>query len=300
MIGILTQNSLKCVLMTHSSQSSPGTLYVVATPIGNLADITHRAVSILAACDWVACEDTRHSQRVFQEYGIDSKTIALHQHNEHRESQRIIDLLLSGHQVALVSDAGTPLISDPGFTLIQLAHEQDITVSPIPGPSALTAFLSVAAITTQPFTFHGFIPPKSSQREKFYASLKPLSATHVFYESSHRVLNSVSQLVDILGEEVVVAMGRELTKKFEQIFRGTSQQLLDFLKADANQQKGEFVLAIQAEKAVASDALHADAQSLALALKPHLPPKQAAKIVADQYQVNKKKVYEFILHQAAN
>jgi 16S rRNA (cytidine1402-2'-O)-methyltransferase len=300
MIGILTQNSLKCVMMTHSSQSSPGTLYVVATPIGNLADITHRAVSVLQQCDFVACEDTRHSLRVFQEYGIDSKTIPLHQHNEHRESQRIIDLLHAGHQVALVSDAGTPLISDPGFTLIQLAHEQGITVSPIPGPSALTAFLSVAAINTQPFVFHGFIPPKSSQRQAFYAALKPLQATHVFYESSHRVLKSVSQLVEVLGDEVVVAMGRELTKKFEQIFRGTAGELLALMQSDPNQQKGEFVLAIQAEKAVTADELSADAQSLALALKPHLPPKQAAKIVADQHQVNKKKVYEFILHQASS
>ncbi|MFC3193143.1 16S rRNA (cytidine(1402)-2'-O)-methyltransferase [Marinicella sediminis] len=287
-------------MMNQTLPSSSGTLFVVATPIGNLADLTHRAVTVLRDCDWVACEDTRHSQRVFQEYGIQARTIALHQHNEHQESARLIGFLQSGQHVALVSDAGTPLISDPGFTLLQLAHEAGITVSPIPGPSALTAFLSVVALNTQPFTFHGFIPAKSAQRQKFYESLKPLTATHVFYESSHRVLNSVTQIVTVFGADAVVGMGRELTKKFEHIFRGTAGQLLDLMNSDSNQLKGEFVLAIQAEKPLVTAQLDEQIQSLAVALTPHLPPRKAAKLVAEHYQVNKKKVYEFILSLSAS
>jgi 16S rRNA (cytidine1402-2'-O)-methyltransferase len=300
MVGILTQNSLKCVVMTESSPTTTGTLYVVATPIGNLADITHRAVAVLQSCEWVACEDTRHSKRLFQEYNITSKTIALHQHNEHSESRRIITLLESGQDVALVSDAGTPLISDPGFPLLQLAHQAGIRVSPIPGPSALTALLSVAAISTQPVVFHGFSPARSSQRQRFFEQLKPLDASHVFYESSHRILASVEQLNEVLGAEVVVAMGREISKRFEHIFRGTAGQLLELIQNDANQQKGEFVLAIEAVRKSQQEELDAASQSLALALNEHLPPKLAAKIVADHQQVNKKQVYQFILHQTAN
>ena len=286
--------------MNHTSSANPGTLYVVATPIGNLKDITFRAIEILNACQWVACEDTRHSQRLFQEYGIKTKTIALHQHNENHSSQNIINLLLAGEDVALVSDAGTPLISDPGYPLVQMAHDNHIMVSPIPGPSALIALLSAAAINTQPFIFHGFLPAKKSQRQQFYQSLLPLQSTHVFYESSHRILESIKQLNEVLGENTTVVMGRELTKRFEHIYRGHASELLKLIEADNNQQKGEFVVAIQGEKIAIAEALTTDQQQLALALKQQLPPKVAAKLVADHFGINKKKVYEFILNASSN
>lgn len=286
--------------MNDTSERKTGTLFVVATPIGNLKDITYRAIETLQACQWVACEDTRHSLRLFQEYGIQAKTIALHQHNENHSSQKLIKLLDSGDDVALVSDAGTPLISDPGYPLVQLAHEAGITVSPIPGPSALISLLSVAAINTQPFTFHGFLPPKKQQRLSYYQSLKPLSATHVFYESSHRIVDSLSQISTVFGNNTLVVMGRELTKRFEQVFRGQVDTLLNLLETNPKQQKGEFVIAIQAQRPSTTDDLLAEHKNLALYLNQHLAPKVAAKVVADHYGINKKKVYQFILDQSAN
>ena len=284
--------------MNNSSKIQAGTLYVVATPIGNLEDITLRAIDVLKSCDLIACEDTRHSQRLFQAHGIKSKTKALHQHNENHDSEKIIALILSGSHVALVSDAGTPLISDPGFPLLQLAHQQGIQVVPIPGPSALIALLSVAAINTNPFVFHGFLPPKSQQRLHVFQNWLPLESTHVFYESSHRILDSVKQLIEVFGTDTEVAMGRELTKKFEQIFRGRAADLLNLLNSNSKHQKGEFVLAIQGQKSTAEIGLTNEQSSLAITLNQHLAPKVAAKIVADHYKINKKQVYQFILNQA--
>lgn len=281
--------------MNDSSVKQPGTLYVVATPIGNLKDITLRAIEVLQSCALIACEDTRHSHRLLQTHNINTPTKALHQHNEHADSQKLIDLMLSGQDVALVSDAGTPLISDPGFPLLQLAHEHGIQVVPIPGPSALIALLSVAALGTQPFTFHGFLPAKSQQRQQFYQSLLPLTATHVFYESAHRIVNSVMQLATVFGPDTQVAMGRELTKKFEQVFRGSAAELTQLIQADSNHQKGEFVLAVQGNKTATVDTLTPEQERLATELKTQLPPKVAAKIVADHFDINKKQVYQFIL-----
>ncbi|MEZ5470539.1 MAG: 16S rRNA (cytidine(1402)-2'-O)-methyltransferase [Marinicella sp.] len=281
--------------MINTSETTAGTLYVVATPIGNLQDITFRAVEVLQHCIWAACEDTRHSKRLFQAYNINCKQIALHQHNENQSAKNIIKLLLNGDDVALVSDAGTPLISDPGFPLVLLAHEHGIKVSPIPGPSALIAFLSVSAVKSQPFTFHGFLPAKKQQRLHFYQSLLPLNNTHVFYESSHRIVDSLEQVREVFGDDITVAMGRELTKQFEQIFRGTIVDLLELLQSDNNHQKGEFVIAIEAHKQKNDDNLNPAQQQLAQNLMPYLPPKTAAKIVADQFNINKKKVYEYIL-----
>ncbi len=281
--------------MNHSSAQQCGTLYVVATPIGNLKDITLRAIEVLQSCDLIACEDTRHSQRLLQAHNIGTPTKALHQHNEHASSQKLIDQILGGLNLALVSDAGTPLISDPGFPLLQLAHEQGVQVVPIPGPSALIALLSVAALGTQPFTFHGFLPAKSQQRQQFYQSLLPLTATHVFYESAHRIMDSVEQMVTVLGPNTQVAMGRELTKRFEQLFRGSATELAHLIQSDNNHQKGEFVLAVQGSKGSLADTLSPEQARLATELKPHLPPKLAAKIVADHFDINKKQVYSFIL-----
>ncbi len=286
--------------MNDSSTTQVGTLYVVATPIGNLKDITLRAIEVLQNCDLVACEDTRHSQRLFQAHNINTKTLALHQHNENHGSTHIINMILGGDNIALISDAGTPLISDPGYPLLQLAHQHKIPVVPIPGPSAMIALLSVAAINTNPFVFHGFLPPKSQQRLTTYQSWQPLVATHVFYESSHRILTSVEQLLEVFGAETQVAMGRELTKTFEQVFRGNAGELLQLIQANRNYQKGEFVLAVQGENSTKSNTINGEQASLALSLKDHLPPKIAAKIVADHFKINKKQVYQFILDPEKN
>jgi len=291
---ILTQKALKYCSMNDSSTIQTGTLYVVATPIGNLEDITIRAIETLRSCDLVACEDTRHSQRLFQAHNINSKTMALHQHNENHDSKIIISKIQNGLNVALVSDAGTPLISDPGFPLVQLAHLHEIKVVPIPGPSALITLLSVAALNTNPFTFHGFLPPKSQQRLRMYQNWLPLESTHVFYESSHRILDSVKQLIEVFGNDTEIAMGRELTKRFEQIFRGSTSDLLTVLMNNSKHTKGEFVLAIQGIKNTTTATLTKEQSSLAITLKQHLPPKIAAKITADHFKINKKLVYEFI------
>lgn len=281
--------------MNDSSTTQAGTLYVVATPIGNLEDITIRAIQVLQNCDLVACEDTRHSQRLFQAHGIKTKTKALHQHNENQDSEKIIEQIIHGLNVALVSDAGTPLISDPGFPLLQLAHQKGIQVVPIPGPSALIALLSVAALNTNPFIFHGFLPPKSQQRLHVYQNWLPLDSTHVFYESSHRIIDSLNQLIEVFGGDTEIAMGRELTKKFEQIFRGSAADLLTLITSNSKHKKGEFVLAIQGQKNSSETGLTNEQSSLAKTLNQHLPPKIAAKIVAEHFKINKKQVYQFIL-----
>lgn len=281
--------------MNQSSQTVSGILYVVATPIGNLKDITLRAIEVLQNCDVVACEDTRHSARLFQAHHIETKTIALHQHNEHQISQKLINRLVGGDDVALVSDAGTPLISDPGFPLLQLAHENQIKVVPIPGPSALITLLSVASINTQPFMFHGFLPAKSQQRITAYESWKNINATHVFYESSHRVLKSLEDLVAVFGPNSITAMGRELTKTFEQIFKGKASDLERLIQSNQNHQKGEFVVAVLNQINQTDQSINSEAKALIDQLKPLLPPKVVAKIVANQYQLNKKYVYQFIL-----
>ncbi len=284
--------------MIDSSDKPAGILYVVATPIGNLDDITIRAIEVLRSCDLVACEDTRHSQRLFQAHSINSKTKALHQHNENHDSEKIVSQIKNGLNVALISDAGTPLISDPGFPLLKLAHQHDIQVIPIPGPSALITLLSVAALNTSPFVFHGFLPPKSKQRLHAYQSWSPLDSTHVFYESSHRILDSIKQLTEVFGGETEIAMGRELTKRFEQVFRGSAADLLTLLTNNPKNQKGEFVIAIQGMKNTVHSQLTNEQTALANTLNQHLPPKLAAKIVAEHYNINKKQVYEFILTQA--
>lgn len=283
--------------MNQSSQTESGTLFVVATPIGNLKDITLRAIEVLQSCDVVACEDTRHSMRLFQAHDIETKTIALHQHNENQHSQKLIGRLLDGDNVALVSDAGTPLISDPGFPLLQLAHENLIKVVPIPGPSALIALLSVASINTQPFMFHGFLPAKSQQRLSSYHSWKNTMGTHVFYESSHRIVKSLNDLLTVFGPETITAMGRELTKTFEQVFKGRAEDLLELVQSNHNHQKGEFVIAVLNEPEQGKQSLSSEAVGLVDQLKPLLPPKMVAKIVSNQFNLNKKKVYQFILDQ---
>ncbi len=222
-----------------------GKLYVVATPIGNLADFSYRAVEILKKVDLIAAEDTRHVKMLLQHYAINNKLISLHQHNEEKAAPDLIDKIKAGMSIALVSDAGTPLLSDPGMPLVKLAKQQGIEVSPIPGACALIAALSVSGLPVTRFTFEGFLPRTSSARKTFFSSKKSETATWVFYESSHRILASLQDLAEILPEDRRVVVARELTKLFETVVNDSLDKVLEQVKNDRNMQKGEFVVLVE-------------------------------------------------------
>jgi len=218
-----------------------GTLYLVATPIGNLADITHRAIQVLREVALIACEDTRHTRKLLQHYGIDAKTISYHEHNEQQRARELIESLKDGIDVAIVSDAGTPAISDPGFRLVRAAIENGITVVPVPGPSALISALVAAGLPTDEFFFGGFLPARSSARRTRLSELRAVPGTLIFYEAPHRLAASLQDAYEVLGErEAVVA--RELTKLHEEIKRGRLSELVEhFAKVEP---RGEIVLLI--------------------------------------------------------
>lgn len=286
--------------MTNPSLKDSGILYVVATPIGHLGDISYRAVEVLSSCDLILCEDTRHSKRLLQTYNISTATRSLHAHNEHQITTSVLAQIEQGSDMALISDAGTPLISDPGFVLIEQAHQNGIKVIPIPGASAVIALLSVAGLPVQPFTFHGFIPPKKNQRMAFYEHLLPLKQTHVFYESSHRIVKSLGDLASVLDTDAQVCVGRELTKRFEHIYLGSASQVNAEIQSDSQHQKGEFVIAVSGKAKTIPEALDDNSQQLALLLKPLLPPKQVAAVVAEHHGVHKKQVYQYLTDQSGD
>jgi 16S rRNA (cytidine1402-2'-O)-methyltransferase len=220
----------------------PGTLFLVATPIGNLSDITHRALQVLKDVDLIACEDTRHTHKLLSHYGIGTKTISYHEHNEQQRTAQLIDLLRQGSNIAVVSDAGTPSISDPGFRLVRSAIENDITVVPVPGPSALILALVAAGLPTDEFFFGGFLPSRSNARRARLSELRPVPGTLIFYEAPHRLAATLKDVYEILGErEAVVA--RELTKVHEEIKRGRLSELASDY-ADEKDIRGEIVLLI--------------------------------------------------------
>ena len=220
----------------------PGTLYLVATPIGNLADITHRAVQVLKDVDLIACEDTRHTHKLLQHYGIKTKTISYHEHNEQERARQLIDLLQQGSDVAVVSDAGTPSISDPGFRLIRAAIDTGTPVVPIPGPSALISALIAAGLPTGEFFFAGFLPARSNQRRVRLAELRSIPGTLIFYEAPHRLATALKDAYEILGDREA-GIARELTKVHEEIKRGRLSDLA-LHYANDNNVRGEIVILI--------------------------------------------------------
>lgn len=272
-----------------------GTLYIVATPIGNLDDITQHALSVLSQVDIVACEDTRHSGRLLANYGIKNKLISFHQHNENESARNVINLLQEGNDVALISDAGTPLISDPGYPLVKQAHENEIKIVPIVGASAIIALLCCSGLPTNEFHFYGFLSAKKTQRQHQLTHLKENTGTTVIYESSHRILKCLVDMMLVLGKGRNIAMGREMTKTFETIKQGTVAEMLAFVESDNNQQKGEFVLAIAAEEKVQSTELTEKHKQLARLLAKELPPKKAAKICAEYLQGSSKEIYNYLV-----
>jgi 16S rRNA (cytidine1402-2'-O)-methyltransferase len=270
------------------------TLYIVATPLGNLKDMTFRAVEILQTVDIIAAEDTRHSQKLLQHYGISRKIMSHHKDNELKSAQQLIKLLKSGQSVALISDAGTPLISDPGFKLVALAHENHITVSPIPGASAAIAALSVSGLSCDKFVFEGFLPATKNTRISRLNTLKSETRTCIFYEAPHRLIEALKDLSDVFGETREVVFARELTKTFETIYKSTLGKLLEFVQQDSVQCLGEIVLIVAGLTEVISEEKLQDAESEGLlrTLLQELPMKQAVKIACEVLKVSKNKVYE--------
>jgi len=235
-----------------------GTLYLVATPIGNLADITHRALQVLKDVDLIACEDTRHTNKLLNHYGITTKTISYHEHNEQQRAAQLIEQLKGGSHIAVVSDAGTPSISDPGFRIVRAAIENDIAVVPVPGPSALISALIAAGLPTDEFFFAGFLPSKPNARRARLTELRSVPGTLIFYEAPHRLAATLKDALDVLGERDAV-VARELTKLHEEIRRGRLSKLAaDY--ADKNDIRGEIVVLIDRN---VLGAVHSESVSIA-------------------------------------
>ena len=257
----------------------PGTLFVVATPIGNLADASARALEVLRTADVVACEDTRTTRTLLARHGIARETLALHAHNERAAGARLLEALRAGRSVALVSDAGTPGVSDPGALLVEAAHRAGVPVVPIPGPSAAIAAYSAAGFAADRFLFVGFLPPKAAARRKALEALDAACPV-ILYEAPHRVRETIADLAARYGGAREIVMARELTKKFEEVARMPLAEAPAWLEAHAHRQQGEFVLVLGPAVAAAVPAQEAEAERVLHALLEVLPPGEAARLAA--------------------
>lgn len=274
-----------------------GTLYVVATPIGNLGDMTPRAVEVLQRVARIAAEDTRHSAGLLRHFGIHTPLFALHEHNEREASVEVVQRLQQGEDIALISDAGTPLISDPGFPLARLAHEAGIRVVPLPGASALITALSAAGLPTDRFTFEGFLPPKSTARRHALEALVAERRTLAFYEAPHRLLETLEDMAAVFGAERLAVLARELTKTFETLHRAPLGELLEFVRGDSDQQRGEAVLLVHGAPPPAADALDDESRRVAELLAAELPVKQAAALAAKITGAKKNQIYDYLVKE---
>ena len=269
-------------------------LYVVATPIGNLGDITQRALDVLEHASLIAAEDTRHSARLLKHFNISTPLMAYHDHSDERSVARIKQLLQDGEAVALISDAGTPLISDPGYRLVKSVRESGYAVVPVPGACAAIAALSASGLPTDRFSFEGFLSAKAGGRSSQLDALRDCPSTLVFYEAPHRVLATLEAMAASFGEQRRAVVARELTKTFETLLDGTLQELVERVRGDTNQQRGEIVIMVapgqseQAELDAALAGLLLDVAALA-------PPKRAASIVASFSGLPKKQLYDYLL-----
>lgn len=275
-----------------------GVLYVVATPIGNLDDISARALRVLREVKLIAAEDTRHSQRLLQHFGIETPLAPCHEHNEREQGGRFITRLLDGDDVALISDAGTPLISDPGFHLVRQARAAGIRVVPVPGPSALIAALSAAGLPSDRFIFEGFLPAKAAARHARLEALREEPRTLIFYEAPHRLLESLEAMKDVFGAERPVVLARELTKTFETLKDLPLGELCAWVAADANQQRGECVLLVGGWQAPEGEEMvTAEALRILDLLLGELPLKRAAALAAEITGVRKNLLYQVALER---
>jgi 16S rRNA (cytidine1402-2'-O)-methyltransferase len=267
-----------------------GTLYVVATPIGNLGDLTTRGREVLAGVDAICAEDTRHTRQLLSAFGLERPLISLHEHNEAEIAWRLVERLRGGEALALVSDAGTPLVSDPGYRLVREVRAAGLKVSPVPGACAAIAALSVAGIPSDRFCFEGFLPAKGSARRERLQALARETRTLVFYESAHRIEESLVDFIASFGPGREAVLARELTKLFETVFGDDLAAILQRVQADENQRKGEFVLVVRGCEDDAGAAL-IEGQRLYAKLKDHLSPSQAAKLAAELSGAPRKALY---------
>lgn len=270
-------------------------LYVVATPIGNLSDISARAVEVLKQVDLIACEDTRHSSRLLNHLNIQKPLLSYHDHNESQQTQNLIAKLQAGQSIALISDAGTPLISDPGYQLVKQAHENNIVVVPLPGPCALITALSASGLPSDRFTFEGFLPAKQQARVETLAKLRAETRTLIFYESTHRISASLDDMVKVFGADRQAVVARELTKAFETLRGDKLGNLSEWVKGDANQRKGEVVLLVRGAEAVEQDDVRVEAEKVLAVLLEELPVKQAAQLAAKITGGKKNALYQMAL-----
>lgn len=263
-----------------SSRAAAGTLYVVATPIGNLGDLSPRAREVLASVALIAAEDTRHTKQLLQSFGIDTPLTSLHGHNEAHKSGDLLERLARGESLALVSDAGTPLISDPGFDLIAGARAGGIAVVAIPGPCAAIAAISIAGLPADRFAFEGFLAAKSAARRAHLETLAGESRTLIFYEAPHRLVEVLADMAAVLGAQRRASISREITKRFETTYGGTLAELQEKAQHDADMSRGELVIVVEGSSVPAAAALSLNAEQVLRALLVDLPPSQAAKIAA--------------------
>jgi 16S rRNA (cytidine1402-2'-O)-methyltransferase len=274
-------------------RAKAGTLYVVATPLGNLRDVTLRALDVLASVDVVAAEDTRTTATLLRHYGIATRVLSLHAHNEAQRAEAICARLAGNASVALVTDAGTPAISDPGARLVRVTREAGFAIVPIPGPSAVSAAVSAAGLFAESFVFAGFPPAQAKARRAWLASLAALPFAIVLYEAPHRVRATVDDLVDAMGPARTLVVARELTKTFETITRLTLGEAPAWFAADGNRERGELVLVVDAaaQRPASQDAMSPDHETWLVALLAELPPARAARIVAEVTGVARDVVY---------
>ena len=270
--------------------ASRGTLYIVATPIGNLGDLSPRALDALKSVAAICAEDTRHTRQLLAHYGVEKPLLALHEHNEDEMAGKLVARLLAGDALALVSDAGTPLVSDPGYRLVRAARAAGIRVSPLPGPCAFVAALSVAGLPSDRFVFEGFLPAKAGARRERLSKLASEPRTLVFYESAHRITDALDDCIEAFGEGRPAVLARELTKLFETVLDGSLADLGAKVAADPNQRKGEFVLLVQGVGDDA-DGKVIEGRRLYAKLAEHLPPSTAAKLAAELSGAPRKALY---------
>ena len=280
--------------MQEIKPDQQGVLYIVATPIGNLKDITQRAIETLTSVDIICAEDTRNTRKLLSHLGIKQTLIALHDHNERQQVDRVINWLKEAKNIALVSDAGTPLISDPGYHLVKALRERHFKIVPIPGASAIITALSAAGLATNKFSFEGFLPAKESARQQALLNNSNSTYTQIYYESSHRILASVTTMLAVFGATKKVVLGRELTKLYEQFFYGNLAELHQWLLEDRMHQKGEFVVMLTAtdDEKQPSEQVENSIEQILTVLMEELPLKQATKITAKLTKKSKNDLYK--------
>jgi len=270
----------------------PGTLYIVATPIGNLEDITLRALRILKEVDLIAAEDTRHTRKLLDHYGIDKPLTSCHEHNEKTKARDLVARLERGENVALVSDAGTPTLSDPGYRLVRQAVEAGVNVVPVPGPSALTAALGASGLPTDRFVFEGFLPAKKGERRKRLNKLREETRTLVFYEAPHRIKESLADLLEILGDRELV-LGREITKVYEEFIRGRLSEVI--VQAEHRELRGEITLVVTGVEQESAPGEHRIKTEIRKLQRKGLRVKEIAEILGEKFSYPKREIYRLAL-----